>query len=89
MTVKERTTKARIIEQLDKMDEAELVALEKQLKKAKLEEFRLLDELAAPMSEEDQTMFEEAVRRRSLFGNRKLELPGEKEQVTEEIAYGG
>ena len=75
MTIREKTVKERLIDLVEQMDEPELVALERQLRKARLEEeFRLLDELAAPMSEEDQAVFEEAIRRRPLFGNRKLEL---------------
>ena len=75
MIIKEKSVKERIIKQLDTMDETELTALEQQLRKARLEEeFRLLDELAAPMSQEDQAVFEEAIRRRPLFGNRRLEI---------------
>lgn len=60
------------------MDEVQLAALERLLEKPEREkleeEFRLLDELAAPMSGEDRAIFEETTRRRSLFGDRKLEL---------------
>ena len=72
------SVKEKIVEHLDAMNEAELTTLERQLRKSKSEkleeEFRLLDILAEPMSEEDQAVFEENVRRRPLFGNRKLEM---------------
>ena len=72
------TIKERIIERLDGMNEAQLKALDQQLEETKREnleeEFRLLDELAAPMTREQQALFEEAVMRRPLFGGRKLEL---------------
>ena len=52
------TTKERIIRHLDTLDEARLAALEQDLRIAKadrdLEEFRLLDELAAPIGEEER-----------------------------------
>ena len=58
------TIKERIVKQLDGMDEAELAVLE-QIRKIQLEEeFRLLDELAAPMTRKQQRVFEEAVRGR-------------------------
>ena len=60
------TIKEKIVEQLDDMNEAELIALEQFLRKSKErrleEEFRLLDILAEPMSEEDKAVFKEAVR---------------------------
>lgn len=76
------TIKERVIEQLEGLDEAELLEIEKDLnrmtqartKRQLEEEFRLLDELAVPMSEEDKAVFEEATKRRPLFGNRKLTL---------------
>lgn len=77
------TVKERVIEQLEAFNEAELSEIEKDLqsratqvrvKRQLGEELHLLDELAAPMSEEDKIMFEEAVKRRSLFGDRKLTL---------------
>ncbi len=72
------TTKERIIRHLDTLDEARLTALEKDLgivERDLEKEFRLLDELAAPMGEEERTAFNGAVRRRPLFGGRRLE-PG-------------
>lgn len=50
------TTKEKIIKHLDTLDEARLAALEKDLGIADrdLEEFRLLDELAAPVGEEER-----------------------------------
>ena len=53
------TTKERIIKHLDTLDEARLTALEQDLGIAKAdrdltEEFRLLDELAAPVDEEER-----------------------------------
>ena len=72
------SVKEKIVEQLDDMNEAELAALEQFLRKSKErkleEEFRLLDTLAEPMSEEDRAVFEENIRRRPLFGSRKLEI---------------
>ena len=72
------TIREKIVEQLDDMNEAELAALEQFLRRSRErkleEEFRLLDILAEPMSEEDQAVFEENIRRRPLFGNRKLEI---------------
>ena len=71
------TTKERIIGQLDGLDEGQLAAIEEQIerfrpdreadKQARIarqleEEFRLLDELAAPMSEADKIAFKEAIR---------------------------
>ena len=60
------TIKEKIVEQLDDMNEAELIALEQFLRKSKErrleEEFRLLGILAEPMSEEDKAVFKEAVR---------------------------
>ncbi len=61
MTVKERVTK-----QLEAFDETELSEIEKDLQSRRNqrqleEEFHLLDELAAPMSEEDKAAFKEAV----------------------------
>ena len=67
------TIKERIIEQLDALDEVQLAAIEEQLRVLGLkEEFRVLDELAGPMSEEDKAAFEAMTHRRSLFGSRKL-----------------
>ena len=71
------TTKEKIIKHLDTLDESRLAALEKDLgivDRDLEEEFRLLDELAAPMGEEESAAFNEAVRRRPLFGGRRLEL---------------
>lgn len=72
------TIKEEIVEQLDTMNEAQLAALKEYLgrpERKRLEnEFRLLDELAAPMSDEDHAVFEEAAKRRALFADRKLEL---------------
>ena len=77
------TTKERIIEQIEQFDETELLDIERELQsrvvQAKTrrrleEEFRLLDELAAPMDEGDSVAFEEATRRRPLFGQRRFEL---------------
>ena len=52
------TTKERIIRHLDTLDESRLTALEQDLGIAEadrdLEEFRLLDELAAPIGEEER-----------------------------------
>lgn len=69
------TTKERIIEQINQLGEAELLEIEKEIRErasqAKVkrqleEEFRLLDELAAPMSEEDKTVFRKNIRTRFL-----------------------
>ena len=72
------TVKEKILERLEAMDEVQLTALERYLQSPEYvkleEEFRLLDELAAPMSEEDKAVFEEATRRRPLFGDRELTL---------------
>ena len=50
------TTRERIIRHLDTLDEARLTALEKDLGivERDLEEFRLLDELAAPRGDEER-----------------------------------
>ncbi len=73
------TAKERVTEQLEAFDETELSEIEKDLQSRRIkrqleEEFRLLDELAAPMSQEGQIAFGEAVKRRPLFGDRQLEL---------------
>ena len=73
------TVKERVIEQLEAFDETELSEIEKDLQSRRIkrqleEEFRLLDELAAPMSEEGKAVFEEATKRRPLVGDRKLVL---------------
>lgn len=64
------TTKERIIRHLDTLDEARLTALEKDLgivERDLEEEFRLLDELAAPMGDGERAAFNEAVRRSPLL----------------------
>ena len=71
------TIKERVIRRIEKMDEAQLGNLEKQLEGLASEdgglseEFRLLNDLAAPMSEEDRRIFEEASRRRPFFSERR------------------
>lgn len=73
------TIKERMLKHVEAMDEAQLAELEQYFKSTSGEgrlddEFRLLEELAAPMSGEDQEIFEAAVRRRPFFGERKLEV---------------
>lgn len=71
------TIKEKIIKHLDTLDDARLKALEEDLGLTDHDledEFRLLDELAAPMGEEERAAFNEAVRRRPLFGGRRLEF---------------
>ena len=71
--------KERMLKHVETMDEAQLVDLERYFKRTSGEgrldaEFRLLEELAAPTSGENQEIFEAAVRRRAFFGGRKLEV---------------
>ena len=69
------TIKERVLKHVATMDEAQLVELEHYSERKSAEgrlndKFRLLEELAAPMSDEDQKVFELAVRRRPFFGER-------------------
>ncbi|WMT57466.1 hypothetical protein [Truepera radiovictrix] len=70
---------------IEQLDEAQLEQLERGLLEQcehhanaitpeLAEEFQLLEELAAPMSEPDRQAFEASVRRRPLFGGRSLDL---------------
>jgi hypothetical protein len=74
------TVKERVLKRIEELDEARLSELERNLEAPASkgltleEEFRLLDELATPMSEEDRAAFEEATRRRPFFGGRTLEI---------------
>lgn len=78
------TTKERIIEQLERMDEAKLVALEEQLREANVSDgdeeraraqLEALNELAGLLSDpEEYAEWEKHARRRSLFGGRALDL---------------
>jgi hypothetical protein len=74
------TIKERILEQLERMSEAELFALERELNRSKRnvsrdEQLRVLRALRnEPWSEQDIAAFEEATARRSVFGGRTLDL---------------
>ena len=87
------TIKERIVEQLDDMNEAELVALEQQMQRAKrrseteaekqarierqLEAFRGITGMLS--DPEEYAEFEEHTRRRPLFGGRTLDLEPDEE----------
>jgi hypothetical protein len=77
------TVKERVLKRVEELDEARLSELERELEakdKTALtleEELRLWDELSRTLedaSPEDRAAFEEATRRRPLFGGRTLAL---------------
>jgi hypothetical protein len=79
------TVKERVLKRVEELDEARLLELERALRAKDKpaptleEELRLWDELARTLegaSPEDRAAFEEATRRRPLFGGRQAELYG-------------
>lgn len=71
------TVKERVMRRIEQLDDAQLERLERDLVgfgTGLEEEFRLLEELASPMSEADRLAFEASARRRPLFGGRSLDL---------------
>ncbi len=85
------TTKERIIEQLDELDEIQLEAIEKQIKGSKREsepekqerikrQIEVLHSVAGMLSDpKDYAEFERHARRRPLFGGRTLDLEPDEE----------
>jgi hypothetical protein len=74
------TIKERILEQLERMSEAELIALERELNRSRRnvsrdEQLRVLRALRSePWDEQDILALEKATTRRSVFGGRTLDL---------------
>jgi hypothetical protein len=74
------TVKERIIERIEKMSEAELLEIEKDLAAREAQvrirrQLEALEEVAGMLSDpKEYALFEEAARRRSMFGGRTLDL---------------
>jgi len=79
------TVKERVIKRIEELDEAQLLALEKQLDDLSKEErikrqLEALRNVAGMLSDpEEYAEFEKHARRRSLFGGRTLELEPDEE----------
>ncbi len=80
------TVKERVMKRVEKLDETKLLKLEREIDKLEEptlsveEELQLWNELAGTLSDpEDEAAFEEASRRRSLFGGRTLDFGSDEE----------